>query len=384
MVNKINRMSVSFALMALFALAAPAAALAKSQTDDETTSRKIDVVIALDVSSSMSGLIASAKQRLWDIVNELGQAQPQPVLRMAILSFGNPTYGAGGGYVRLDLPFTTDLDAVNQTLFAFGTNGGDEYVARAVSTAVNDLQWSAEPDSLRILFVAGNEEATQDPRISVQQAAQAANARGIVVNTIYCGSDNDNIAAGWRNVATMTNGLYASIDQHAAAVANIATPMDTKLAKLNQKLNGTYVAFGKSGDRYRNNQVEQDKNAGQMSSTAMASRVVTKAGRLYDAAEWDLVDAVKAGRRLEEVEAEELPEEMQAMDSGAREAFVRQKTEARARLQAEISSLGKERADYIEKQRALKPDSDAKGLDEVIQTGVRTLAKEKGFSFDES
>ena len=31
--------------------------------------RPVDLVIALDVSGSMSGLIDSAKQRLWDIVN---------------------------------------------------------------------------------------------------------------------------------------------------------------------------------------------------------------------------------------------------------------------------------------------------------------------------
>ena len=37
-------------------------------------SNQIDVVIAMDVSSSMDGLIDSAKQRLWDIVNELGRA----------------------------------------------------------------------------------------------------------------------------------------------------------------------------------------------------------------------------------------------------------------------------------------------------------------------
>ena len=80
-------------------------------------------VIALDVSGSMSGLIASAKQRLWDIVNQLGRAQPRPELRIAIVSYGNPEYGQDTGYVRIDLPFTSDLDAVNQTLFGFGTNG---------------------------------------------------------------------------------------------------------------------------------------------------------------------------------------------------------------------------------------------------------------------
>ena len=45
--------------------------------------RDVDLVIALDVSSSMDGLIESAKQRLWDITNELAQARPVPALRVA-------------------------------------------------------------------------------------------------------------------------------------------------------------------------------------------------------------------------------------------------------------------------------------------------------------
>ncbi len=99
---------------------------AESLQSAEAQPRKIDVVIALDVSGSMDGLIESAKQRLWDIVNELGRARPQPELRLAILSYGNPEYGVQSGFVRVDLPFTSNLDAVSKTLFEFTTNGGDE------------------------------------------------------------------------------------------------------------------------------------------------------------------------------------------------------------------------------------------------------------------
>ncbi len=106
--------------------------------------RDVDLVIALDVSGSMEGLIESAKQRLWDITNELAQARPVPELRVAIMSYGRPSYGEQTGYVRIDLPFTADLDAVNATLFAFRTDGGDEYVARAIQTSLDTLQWSQD------------------------------------------------------------------------------------------------------------------------------------------------------------------------------------------------------------------------------------------------
>ena len=281
----------------------------------------------------MEGLIDSAKQRLWDITNELAQARPTPELRVAILSYGSPSYGEESGFVRLDLPFTTDLDAVSATLFAFQTNGGDEYVSRAIQTSLDKLMWSQDADALQILFVAGNESAEQDPRVSVASATAAAARRGIVVNAIYCGSDGDADARGWRQVAANTNGLYASIDQQAAAVANVATPFDAPLAALNDELNGTYIAIGTAGERARENLVAQDSNAAAMSPAAVASRTVTKGGALYRS-EWDLVDAVQSGKAVADVPVAELPAEMQALSAEERETYVREKAEQREDLQA--------------------------------------------------
>ena len=302
---------------------------------------------------------------------------------MAILSYGDPSYGESSGYVRIDQPFTSDLDAVNKTLFGFGTNGGDEYVARVVATSVRELSWATEPDALKILFVAGNEAATQDPQITVLSATTTAADNGIVVNTIYCGTENDGDAAGWRDVAMATNGLYANIDQNAAAVANIATPMDEQLAELNQALNDTYIAYGDDGARFRDNQLEQDANAGAMSSSAAASRTVAKASTLYNASQWDLVDAVESGKRLDDMDDEKLPEIMRDMNTEERESFVKQQSEKRGELKAEIGRLDQQRRAYIKKERAAKEASETEGLDEVMQRGLRTLAEQKGFRFEE-
>ena len=354
---------------------------AKSIQTEVTQPRRIEVVIALDVSSSMDGLIGSAKQRLWDIVNVLGSAQPQPQLRMAILSYGNPEYGSETGFVRVDQPFTNDLDAINKTLFEFSTYGGEEYVARVVNTAMNQLTWSNEPNVLRVLFVAGNEGAHQDPQIPLHLVTAEAARRGIIVNTIYCGSESDVHASGWRQAAVSTNGLFASINQDAAAVANISTPMDEKFAALNKELNDTYVAFGISGDSSRQNQIDQDNNVENMSAPAMASRAVAKASHLYRNESWDLIDAVKSGKSLEEVAYEDLPEEMQQMGSGERANYIRLKTKKREEIQEQIQTLADERRDYIQKKRAKLASSDEKGLDEVIQEGLQALAEEQGFTF---
>jgi hypothetical protein len=341
--------------------------------------RDVDLVIALDVSGSMEGLIESAKQRLWDITNELARARPVPALRVAILSYGRPSYGEQSGYVRVDLPFTADLDAVNATLFAFQTDGGEEYVARAIQTSLDSLQWSANPDALQMVFVAGNESAEQDPQLTIERATAAAVRRGVVVNAIYCGADNDAEADGWQRVATHTNGLYVSIDQNAAAVANVATPFDTELATLNDELNATYIAYGDFGERGRSNQLEQDSNAVAMSPAAAASRTVAKAGALYRA-DWDLVDAVQSGKALADIPAAELPAEVRALQPAEREAYVREKTERRQDLQRQVGELAAERSRYIAEQRR-ESDGARAGLDAAILDGIREVAATKGFSF---
>src|SRR5205809_7325473 len=99
-------------------------ALASGQTSN---AKKVDLVIALDTSSSMDGLIDSARAKLWDVVNLLATAKPKPVLRVGLISYGNTGYDAQAGWVRKESDLTTDLDGIYAKLFALRTNGGEEY-----------------------------------------------------------------------------------------------------------------------------------------------------------------------------------------------------------------------------------------------------------------
>ena len=65
--------------------------------------KDVDLVICLDVSGSMNGLIDSAKVKLWDVVNELAKVKPTPNLRVGLYSYGHDTYPAANGWVRKDL-----------------------------------------------------------------------------------------------------------------------------------------------------------------------------------------------------------------------------------------------------------------------------------------
>jgi hypothetical protein len=234
-------------LVALLGLPARPAPAAES-------GKKIDLAVCLDVSNSMDGLIGSAKAKLWDIVNEVAKAKPAPRLRVALYSYGHDTYDPRLGWVRKELDLTTDLDAVYQKLFALTTHGGTEYVARVCRDAVEQLQWSDDKDALKIIFVCGNEPASQDRLVTLKEAANKAVNQNIVINPIYCGPVNHHDALDWKQFARQAGGGFSNIDQDAGTVA-IATPQDKELAELSTRLNSTYVMYGKDARARQFNQV---------------------------------------------------------------------------------------------------------------------------------
>jgi hypothetical protein len=352
----------------------------KPPQQQSSGTRHVDLVIALDTSSSMDGLIDSARQKLWDVVNLLGKAKPAPILRVGLISYGNTGYDAKAGWVRKDSDLTTDLDGLYAKLFALRTGGGDEYVARAVSDATRTMQWDQNSDTLKIIFVAGNEPANQDPKIAVESAVQAAREKGIFVNAIYCGSQSAGEAVGWANVAKLGAGKFAAIDQN--RIVRVSTPMDEELAKLSVELNQTYVAYGRAGDEKKANQAQQDANASSLGREAAASRAAAKSkSSVYRNDDWDLLDARAHGKKdLANMKTEELPAAMQSMAPAAREAYLDGKAKERAALQKRISEVSVRREQFLAEKRK-RSAAPADSLDEAVNGAIMDQGKAAGFGF---
>ncbi|MEO6951808.1 MAG: vWA domain-containing protein [Polyangia bacterium] len=337
--------------------------------------RHVDVVLALDTSSSMDGLIDGARQKLWDVVTTLSKAQPQPILRVGIVSYGNTAYDASKGWVRPDIDLTTDLDSVYGKLFGLTTNGGEEYVARAVQTSTDQMSWSKQQDTLRILFVAGNESAEQDPSVKLETALADARSHGIFVNTIYCGAKSSPETVAWARTAALGKGKFAAIDQNRTVA--IATPQDAELQRLSAQLNDTYVAYGAGGRARAANQKAQDKNATALSQPAAAARAVGKASSLYRSADWDIVDAKREGIT---VAAAEMPEDLRAMPAPQRDAVIEKKAKDRAALQSRIQAVSKQREGYLSAERK-KSVASGPALDDALIGGLKSEAEQSGFKF---
>jgi hypothetical protein len=343
--------------------------------------KRVDLVIALDTSSSMDGLIDAARAKLWDAVNLLAHAKPQPALRVGVISYGNDGYDARSGWVRKDADLTSNLDDVYAKLFALKTNGGSEYVARAVHDATTTMAWDQDPRTLKIIFVAGNEPANQDPKIPVEQALAEARQHNIFVNAIYCGTDSAWEASGWQKVAALGKGQFAAIDQN--RMVAIATPMDAELARLSGELNQTYVGYGPAAATHAAQQAAMDRSAGGAGAPVAASRAAAKASALYRNDEWDLVDA-RASKKLKvaEMAPAALPAPVAALPPAEREKFLDQKAKDRAALQKRIQELSAQRDGYIAAERKRqKPAAQARTFDDAVNATIKTEAESAGLAF---
>jgi hypothetical protein len=352
--------------------------------DAKPAAKDIDVVICLDVSNSMDGLIASAKVKLWDIVNDLARVKPTPHLRVGLYSYGNDGYDPKVGWVRKDLDLTTDLDELYRKLNALTTNGGTEYVTRVCRDAVQQQKWSKDKGALRLIFVCGNEPASQDPLVKLKDAANLAKEMDVVVNPIFCGPADHADARDWKEYAELCGGRFASINQDKGAVV-VSTPMDKELAALSAKINTTYVCYGGVAKDKQANQAAQDANALRNAPAAAAGRATSKANGVYRCDDWDLVDRMKNDPKFElkQLKDEELSEEMRKMKPEEREAHVKKKAAERDAIRDEIAKLSQKRSEYLAEQQKKNPSQADKAFDDAVRGALRDQGRAKGITIPE-
>ncbi len=346
---------------------------------------RIQVALLLDTSNSMDGLIEQAKTQLWNFVNEFVTAHrdgERPELQVALFEYGNSGLSIADGYIRRVLPLTTDLDRVSQQLFALRTNGGDEYCGQVIAEAVAKLDWSQAPDDLKVIFIAGNEPFNQGP-VDYHDSCRAAIAKGIVVNTIHCGSEQQGINGQWKDGALLAEGKYMTIDQNAVAV-HVEAPQDAEIARLGEQLNETYIPFGAQGHAGSQNQMAQDSNAQSASPGGAVQRAVSKASGFYRNATWDLVDAVNQEMvDLKDIKTEDLPEPMREMNLEQQQAFIQDTMRQRAQLQKQIRLLNEQRQAHVAhvmEEQAESSRSDT--LNAAMTKAAREQAAGKGFAFE--
>lgn len=361
-------------LVALFAAAALLFTSSAFAADAAKPKRvpKVQIALLLDNSGSMGGLLNQARTQMWKVVNEFAHASQhgKPVrLEIALYEYGN-------GVVRHS-PLTSNLDAISEQLFGLQIAGGDEYCGQVIQSAVRELEWSGDPDDLKLIYIAGNEPFTQGP-VNYEVAAKEAVKKGIAVNTILCGENDPT----WQAGALAGHGNFLTINQN-AMVAQVTAPQDAELAKLGMQLNRTYIAYGASGGEAKERQAKMDESAQIAAPAAAAERAIAKAGRNYDNSGWDLVDATKNGQvAVGGLKDAELPPELRGKSEKEQKAVIEAKAKEREEIQKKIATLTAERQKFLaeeQKKAAAKGDTT---FDGALSESIHKNAAAKSISFE--
>ncbi len=350
------------------------------------TRQIVQVSLLLDTSNSMDGLIAQAKSQLWRIVNELSSATrngKHPEVHVALYEYGNDRLNSRTGYIRRVLSFTDNLDTVSENLFALTTNGGSEYCGTVIRDAVAGLEWSRSAEVYKVIFIAGNEPFTQGS-VPFRESVSTAAAKGIIVNTIFCGPYQEGINTQWLAGAQSGYGDYFNID-HGVRVVSIAAPQDDEILRLNNELNQTYIAYGVKGEKAKVAQEQQDSNQMTYGKANLSERAAFKAGKQYSstASSWDVVSAVASGStKIQELKKEDLPKEMQKMSLKERELFIKENIQKRKDIQAKITKLSNERRQYVaQKEKETAQTGSKQTLDTAVIKSIHSQAALKGYVF---
>lgn len=361
-------------LFALPALAESEKAIPAAQ--EKKAQPVIQIAVLLDTSNSMDGLIAQAKSQLWKIVNEFARAKHggrAPRLEVALYEYGNDRLSSKTGFIRRVSHLTTDLDRISEQLHGLRTSGGDEYCGQVIDVATRELDWRSGPGTLKMIFIAGNEPFSQG-RVGYQGAVKRAIEKGIIVNTIFCGHEQQGISSGWKQGALLADGRYSFIDSN-RKVAHVAAPQDAELAALGQKLNRTYIGYGSKGAEAKKRQAEQDQAAGRAGQGAGVQRALAKAKVQYKAEDWDLVDATGGGKSMSAVAPAALPAELRDMDEAERQQFVEEKAQERKQIRSRMAKLEAERRKYVATQAPATAAGEATFDDAIVDTLQEQAAK---------
>ena len=347
---------------------------------------KIDVVFVLDTTGSMSGLIQTAKEKIWSIATTMASAQQTPEIRIGLVAYRD----RGDAYVTKVVDLSGDLDSVYATLMDFQADGGGdgpESVNKALYDAVHNISWSQEDQAYQVIFLVGDAPPHMDyNEVRYPEIVASAAEKGIVVNTIQCG-DMPMTVDPWTQIAALSNGNFFQVEQAGSAVA-FTTPYDDDIAELSAKLDDTRLYYGTAE--------EKEKMHGKVAATvklnegaSVASRArrgvfnSSVGGRTNLLGENELVAAFESGTiDLDDLEEDELPETLKPMPRAEQEAFVAALAVERQDLQRKIQDLSKDRSEYLV-QKVEEAGGMKSSLDQKLYDAVKEQASAAGLEYED-
>lgn len=353
------------------------------RAETKVKSPQIEVVFVLDTTGSMGGLIEGAKQKIWSIANEITKTKVPPHIKFGLVGYRD----RGDAYVTKTFDLTEDLDTIYSHLEEFQADGGGdtpESVNQALHEAVTKTKWSVGEDVLRLVFLVGDAPPKMNYQddVKYQTTAELALQKDIIINTILCGESRETQKI-WKEIAMQAKGDFAAIPQNGGVQA-IATPMDVKLAELNQQLSQTALYYGSTTRQHANQ--DKVKKSYSAKEEAQADRLsynstMSKSGRTkVMTGSGDLVDDLDEGLvKLTDVKPKSLPKELQGKTPEEQKQILEERREKRNEIQQKLTKLLKEREAFIRDYKEKHKTKDA--FDEEVKRMIHEQAKRKGIVY---
>jgi Mg-chelatase subunit ChlD len=346
---------------------------------------RLEVVFVLDTTGSMGGLIQAAKEKIWSIATTMASAQPAPEIRMGLVAYRD----RGDAYVTRRVDLSEDLDSMYAALIDFqaaGGGDGPESVNQALYDAVHHMSWSQDSEVYKVVFLVGDAPPHMDYPDDVKYPATVAAAlrRGILVNAIQCGQ-NGQTTHQWQQIAQLGNGSYFQVEQAGSALS-LASPYDEKLAELSAKLDDTRLYYG-SKEKREQKQRKMAAAEKLHAATSVESRArraaynASPSGKDNLLGEGELIDDLDSGRvDLSAIEADRLPQSMQAMAPEEQQKLIAETAGRRKELQRQIEDLSEQRAAFL-RDKVEEIGGAKASLDHKIYATVREQAGKKGIHY---
>jgi hypothetical protein len=335
----------------------------------------IDIVFCVDLSGSTNGIIEHLRNNLWHFVHELELLQPVPDYRIGFVGFSRPSFGKDFSYVKIIRNLSYDLEWLSNEMFSLRSQveQGNQFVGAALMTCAKSMNWSEDPNAIKLVFLAGNGFVNSDGDL-YKKACELLAGKGIVVNALYWQSYTlPKELWGWREIPNYTGGQFFSVDVSYNETASDTGFDSEKLMELNEALNRTYVYYGNLGKLRYKMMAEQDRKIYEESNRGFRYRMMYKISPKYQKknSAWDLVDfSDKAYLELKDFDPKQLPDSLQEMRSGEFNAYVEKKKLERFKIVVEIRKM-------LEKREQLEEQAMKQFLEDSKQSRLQYQEQKK-------
>jgi hypothetical protein len=322
----------------------------------------IQVVFVLDATGSMSGLIGTAKEKIWSITSGLAQAEYTRV-EIGLLFYRD----RGDAFITSLVPISKELDDVYEQLMKISAQGGgdmDESVNQGLYEGVTLMNWSSDTSAFKSIFLVGDYPPHMDYADDVKYpvSCQLAKEKGITLNTILMGN-NRQTEKIWREISSCAGGDFIQTGMNANNL-QVYSPYDDSIAVISGQLDDTRIYYGEKKMKQQEKVMQSEKFKKQVSASSNARRAEyysTKSGKSVYYGEKELLNDVGSkGVKVDSLKKEQLPDFMAAMTPEQRNAYVSAQIAKREELNKKLALLVQKRKEYIDAELKKRSTEDVK------------------------